>query len=128
MRISLFWRETAVPALALFTSAGTLLCCALPGLLVSIGAGAVMAGLVTNVPGLIFLSAHKGWVFGIAGVMLAAAVLAKYLARNAPCPIDPVQANACMRMRRTGTIILGVAIGAYLIGGFFAFFAADLLL
>jgi hypothetical protein len=128
MRTSLFWRETAVPALALFTSVGTLLCCALPALLVSIGAGAVMAGLATNVPGLIFLTAHKGWVFAIAGVMLAAAAFAKYLARNAPCPTDPAQAKACMRMRRAGTVILGVAIGAYLIGGFFAFLAAELLL
>lgn len=29
---------------------------------------------------------------------------------------------------RAGTVILGIAVGAYLVGGFFAFFAADLLL
>ncbi len=30
--------------------------------------------------------------------------------------------------RRAGTIILAIAVGAYVVGGFFAFFAADLLL
>ena len=42
---------STLPAfLSLFTSTGTLICCALPALLVSIGAGAVMAGLIEAVP------------------------------------------------------------------------------
>ncbi len=127
-RADLILRETAAPALALFASAGTLLCCAVPALLVTLGAGAVMAGLAANVPGLIFLTAHKGWVFGISGVLLAASALARYLTRDAPCPADPALAQACASMRRTGGIILTIAFAAYLVGGFFAFFAADLLL
>ena len=121
-------RETAAPTLALFAGGATLLCCALPALLVTIGAGAVMAGLVANAPGLVWLSAHKGALFAVAGVILAAAGVAKWLSRNAPCPIDPQAARACMRLRKTGTVILSLAAGAYVIGGFFAFFAADLLL
>ena len=35
------WRDSIGPTLALFGSASTLLCCALPALLISIGAGAV---------------------------------------------------------------------------------------
>ena len=124
----LILRETAAPALALFASASTLVCCALPALLVTIGAGAVMAGLATSVPGLIWLTAHKAWVFAGAGAMLALAGLAKWSARNAPCPADPKQARACAAMRRWGTAILVVAVITYVIGGFFAFFAADLLL
>lgn len=124
----LWLRETAGPALALFASTGTLLCCALPALLITIGAGAVMAGLAANVPGLIWLTAHKGPLFAVSGVLLAAAAFMKWQARNAPCPIDPAQARACMRMRRMGTVILGVAVITYLVGGFFAFLAADLLL
>ena len=126
MRLML--RETAAPTVALFASLSTLLCCALPALLVTIGAGAVMAGLATNVPGLIWLTAHKGVLFIVAGLLLTAAGAAKWAARNAPCPIDPAQARACMRMRKAGTVILIVAAGAYVVGGFFAFFAADLLL
>lgn len=121
-------RETAAPALALFASVSTLLCCALPALLVTIGAGAVMAGLAANVPGLIWLTAHKGPLFLIAGGLLFAAAASKWLSRNAPCPIDPAQAKTCMQMRRVGTVILGVAISVYAVGGFFAFFAAELLL
>lgn len=128
MKRNHLWRETAIPALALFASAGTLLCCALPALLITIGAGAVMAGIATNIPGLIFLTAHKEWVFIGAGILLAAALASKYLARNAPCPVDPALAKACMKMRRLGSLILGIAVIAYLVGGFFAFFAADLLL
>lgn len=121
-------RETAAPTLALFASLSTLLCCALPALLVTIGAGAVMAGLAANVPGLVWLTAHKALLFAVAGGLLAAAGALKWAARNAPCPIDPAQARACMQMRRAGTVILGIAVGAYVVGGFFAFFAADLLL
>jgi len=52
-------KSRLVDFLTLFTSASTLICCALPALLVAIGAGSVMAGLVSNVPQLIWLSKHK---------------------------------------------------------------------
>lgn len=39
--------------LSIATSSSTLICCALPALLVAIGAGATLAGLVTAVPQLI---------------------------------------------------------------------------
>jgi len=126
--VRLLLRETAGPTLALFASASTLVCCALPALLVTLGAGAVMAGLAANVPGLVWLTAHKGLLFGAAGGLLAAAGLFKWLTRNAPCPADPAAARACARLRRTGSAILGLAIALYIVGGFFAFFAADLLL
>ncbi len=121
-------RETAAPTLALFASVSTLLCCALPAFLITVGAGAVMAGLAANVPGLVWLTAHKVPLFIGAGAVLLAAAIMKWAMRNAPCPIDPAQARACMRMRRTGTVILWIAAVAYIVGGFFAFFAADLLL
>ncbi|MEO1151801.1 MAG: hypothetical protein AAFW83_12560 [Pseudomonadota bacterium] len=124
----LILRETAAPVLALFTSASTLLCCALPALLISLGAGAVMAGLATAVPGYIWLTAHKGVLFLVGGAMLLAAYAARWATRNAPCPADPRQAKACGRLRQWGGAILIAATCAYAIGGFFAFFAADLLL
>jgi len=121
-------RETAAPALALFASASTLICCALPALLVTIGAGAVMAGLAGNVPGLVFLSAHKGWVFTLAALLLAGAWYARWSTRNAPCPADPAKAKACARMRAFGGAALWVASILLAVGAFFAFFAAELLL
>jgi mercuric ion transport protein len=44
---------------SLFTSLGTLLCCALPSLLVLIGLGATVASVVSAAPWLIAFSRHK---------------------------------------------------------------------
>jgi hypothetical protein len=56
--------------LSLFTSLSTLLCCALPALLITLGLGAVMAGLVSNFPIIITLSKYKIWLFLVAGFYL----------------------------------------------------------
>jgi hypothetical protein len=125
--MSLFMRQTLAPTLSLFTSAGTLVCCALPALFITLGMGATFAGLVTNFPQLIWLSAHKEWVFAIAGLMLLLAGYMRWRSRNDPCPIDPVQARACTRLRRVGSILYWVSVAMYLTGGFFAFIAPKLI-
>ncbi len=117
-----------VPLLSLFTSAGTLVCCALPALLVSLGAGATLAGLVAAAPWLVALSAHKDWVFSIAGLLLAFAIVMQWHARSAPCPADPAQAMACRRMRQFSVWVTIISIAIFGIGAFFAFLADDLLL
>ena len=43
----------------LLASTATLVCCVLPAVLVSLGAGAVLAGLVSSFPQLVWLSEHK---------------------------------------------------------------------
>ncbi len=112
--------------LTLFSSAGTLVCCALPALLVSIGAGGVLLGLTTNIPGLIWLSQHKITVFVLAGLMLAAGGLARILARNTSCPIDQTLAQSCGNTKRMSGYIYYISLGFYLIGAFFAFVAPSL--
>jgi hypothetical protein len=64
------WRDSVAPTLALFGSASTLLCCALPALLISLGAGAVMAGLTSAIPGIMWLSAHKNVLFVLSGALM----------------------------------------------------------
>jgi hypothetical protein len=113
------WRETIAPTLALFTSFGTLVCCALPALFVALGMGAA-------VPQLVWLSEHKAWVFGGSGLMIGAATLLHYVARNAPCPPDPAQARACARLRVFSSGVLGLAATAWAIGAFMAFVAPRL--
>lgn len=112
---------TALAGLALFTSLGTLICCALPAALVAVGAGAVMAGLVTAVPGLVVLSERKGVIFIVAGALLASAAVARHAVRDAPCPTDQAQAMACGQLRRWGGIILAVSAAIYAVGFFFAY-------
>ena len=121
-------RILLAPTLSLFASTSTLLCCALPALLVTIGAGAVMAGIASNVPGYIWLTEKKVPLFILSGVLLAFAALMRWRSRNALCPIDPIEAKACTRLRRVSGIMLYASIVIYAVGGFFAFFAAGLLL
>jgi hypothetical protein len=106
---------------ALFASSGTLICCALPALLVAIGAGAVLSSLVATVPGLVWISEYKEAVFGFAGVMLAASGVLQWQNRFAPCPVDPALRNACLRTRKTSARIYLVSVAVYLLGGWFAF-------
>lgn len=113
--------------LSIFTSASTLVCCALPAALVALGAGASLVSLTSNFPQLIWLSEHKLEVFGLAGAMLIVAGILQWRARHAPCPIDAGLARACMRQRKLSAIVYWVAVGMYVVGAFFAFAAAYVL-
>lgn len=107
--------------LSLLASGSTLLCCALPALLVAIGAGATLAGLVSAAPWLVWLSAHKALTFGTAAVLLVLAGAMLWQARRLPCPADARLAAACARLRRLSWAIYGLALALYLIGLLFAF-------
>ena len=114
-------RNVGVALGTLLASSATLVCCVLPAVLVSLGAGAVLVGLVSAFPQLVWLSEHKGWVFGIAGVMLAASGAMLWHARRLPCPVDPNAARSCMRLRRISAVLYCVAAGSFLAGATFAF-------
>ena len=72
-------KENIVLFLSLFTSLSTLLCCALPALLVLLGFGAVFAGLTASIPQIIWLAERKGLLFSIGGILL---ILASFLERK----------------------------------------------
>jgi hypothetical protein len=107
--------------LALVTSGGTLVCCTLPALLVSIGAGAALSSLVSTVPQLVFLSEHKGWVFGIAAAMLALAGVVQWRNRSAPCPVNPALRASCLRTRRWSLQVYLVSVALFAVGVLFAY-------
>ena len=111
---------------SLFASSSTLICCALPALFVSLGAGAALAGIVSNVPQLIWVSEHKPLVFGTAAALLALAGLMQWRARFLPCPADPALATACTRARKNSLRVYLVSVGIFAVGAWFAF-AAPLL-
>jgi hypothetical protein len=108
---------------SIFTSTSTLVCCAIPALLVALGAGASLATLVGVVPQLVWISAHKAGVFIAAGAMLAVAGYFQYRVRFLPCPLDPALAVACARQRKVSQVIYFVSVAIYVVGGFFAFIA-----
>lgn len=112
-----------LPYLSLFTSLSTLVCCALPALMVTLGLGATLATTVTNFPQLIWISENKSLVFGLAGLMIFLAFLASKYGETQSCPIDPLQAKACTTSKTISRAILIFSLVMYLVGIFFAFIA-----
>ncbi len=121
-----FYKQTLLPMLSLFTSIGTLLCCALPALLVTLGMGAALAGFISVAPWITAISKYKVTVFFVAGILLALSSYFLWVNRNAPCPVDEKQAKACMFLRKFSLYIIIVSIIIYIVGFFFAFLAAEL--
>ena len=119
-------KNSFINYLTLFGSMGTLICCALPSLLVSLGMGAVMAGLASNVPGLIWISEHKTGMFIFAGLMLAFNGWLLWRHRNAPCPIDPALREACLSGRKFSARLYFVSLAVFLVGFFFAYIAVQI--
>lgn len=91
-------KESSVTLLTLFTSAGTLVCCALPIMLVTLGMGASVAAITSSFPFLITLSQHKIWVFIFSSLMLALSGWLLYQPGRA-CPADPELGKLCERTR-----------------------------
>jgi len=109
--------------LSLFTSASTLICCALPATLVAIGSAATLVSLVSNFPQLIWISEHKLITFGLAGFMLVIAGYLQWRARKAPCPSNPSLAATCIKTRQQALVIYSLSVAMFSIGAFFAFIA-----
>lgn len=114
-------RNLGVAVLTLLASSGTLVCCVLPAVMVALGAGAALAGLVTAVPQLVWLSEHKDAVFGLALALLLLSGALLWRARRLACPTDPTLARACGRLRRASFALWGVAAACTLLGAVFAF-------
>lgn len=114
--------------LSVFASGSTLVCCALPALLVALGAGAALSGLISAVPQLVWLSEHKAPLFAGAAAMLALSGVLQWRARRAAaCPPDPALAAACSTTRDLSLRVWVASVAIFAVGAFFAF-AAPLLL
>jgi hypothetical protein len=114
-------RNVGVAMGSLLASSATLLCCVLPAVLVSLGAGAAVVGLVSAFPQLVWLSEHKGWVFSVAAVMLAISGALILNARRLPCPADPAAARACARLRKVSSMLYWTSAASLVLGATFAF-------
>ena len=105
--------------LSLFTSFGTLLCCALPSTLVLLGFGASLAGFLGDFPQLIVLSENKEWVFGISFFMLGISCLGQRYAAQKACPIE--QKENCDTTKNWSRPLFYVTLGINIVGAFYAF-------
>ena len=115
-------RNVGIAFGTLLASTATLVCCVLPAVLVSLGAGAVLVGLVSSFPQLVWLSEHKIGVFAVAGALLAVSGVMIWRARSLPCPVEPAAARACLRLRRISAVLYGISLVSFATGALFAFF------
>ena len=103
----------------LFVTSGTLLCCALPVVLVSMGFGAVVASLNYNIPGLVFLAENKFWTLSLAALLLV--VMAWVVWRpNQTCPTDPELAAVCEAAKNWNQRIFWISAVIWSVGFFFS--------
>ena len=105
----------------LVAASSTLVCCAIPALLVALGAGAALSSLVSIFPQVVWLSEHKEALFAVSGTALAIAGWIQWRNRAAPCPVDPALRDACLRTRLVSRRVYVVSVGFFVVGGWFAF-------
>ncbi|NOX69152.1 MAG: hypothetical protein GXP15_08190 [Gammaproteobacteria bacterium] len=118
-------KQTSLGWLTLFASSGTLICCALPIILVTLGFGATVAALTSNFPMLITIAQHKVWVFGGSGALLLLTGWLMYRPGRA-CPVDPQPAQLCSRTQRWNRRIYWSSVTMWCIGFFAAYLALPL--
>jgi mercuric ion transport protein len=115
---------------SLFGSFSTLICCALPSVLVFMGMGSAVASLLSAAPWLVSLSRHKIWTFSIAGSLIAASFVMTYvieprLREGGACEAD--EPTTCGEVSKISRVILW---GSAMIwgAGFFVAYVLGLIL
>lgn len=106
---------------SLFSSFSTLICCALPSVLVLLGMGTAVASLLSAAPWLVSFSRHKVWTFSIAGTLIAASFVMTYfvaprLREGEVCAAD--DPTTCGEVSRLSRALLWVSAIIWS-GGFF---------
>jgi len=124
-------RNRAFGFLSLFTSVGTLICCALPALLVLFGLGATVASLLSAAPWLVTLSRHKPWVFAASGTLIVLnmayvyALAPRFRMADSTCPPD--RSTACEMADRVTQFVLWTSLTIYVVGFFAAYILGPIL-
>ncbi|MDA1034083.1 MAG: hypothetical protein O2959_00860 [Proteobacteria bacterium] len=107
--------------LTLLTSSGTILCCALPVLLVTIGAGAALSSLISTFPQIVWVSKYKEYIFTVAFILIILSGYFQWHSRKLPCPANKLLAAQCLRARKLSLVIYFVSVVILTIGFTFAF-------
>ncbi len=113
--------------LSLLASSSTLICCALPALFVSLGAGATLASIVNVFPELIIISKYKIYISAFALLFL---IVAGILIKNAsvqPCPTDPNLRDICIKTRKKSKIIYIISVFIFAFASIFTYIVPKLI-
>jgi hypothetical protein len=106
---------------SLFGSFSTLICCALPSVLVLLGMGTAVASVLSAAPWLVSFSHHKVWTFSLAGTLIASSFVMTYaiaprLRGGEMCEAD--DPTTCGEASRVSRVILWCSAVIWS-GGFF---------
>jgi len=112
--------------LVLLGSTTTLICCALPILLVTLGLGAVSAAMFANIPFLEALAHQKLWLFIGSGLLMALSAWLIFRPGRT-CPTDPELAARCARADKWNKRVLIFSVAMWLIGFTAAYLALPIL-
>ena len=115
---------------SLFSSFSTLICCALPSVLVLLGMGTTVASLLSAAPWLVSLSRHKIWTFSIAGVLIAMSFVMTYLIaprlqEGETCDAD--DPTTCGEVSKVSRAVLWGSAAIWLCGFFVAYLLGPIL-
>ncbi len=112
--------------LALFTSTGTLLCCALPAAVAAVAGGAAVGAFVSTFPWLISISHYKGWIFSAALLLIVFSGILTFRPHGKlACSITGGQ--GCETAGRFSKTMFWISVIIYAIGVFFAYAAVPIL-
>jgi mercuric ion transport protein len=106
---------------SLFSSFSTLICCALPSILVLLGMGTAVASVLSAAPWLVNLSRHKIWTFSIAGTLIASSFVMTYLVAPRLRDGEACEANdptTCSEVSKLSRFVLWGSAAVWS-GGFF---------
>jgi mercuric ion transport protein len=112
---------------SLFTSVGTLLCRALPSLLVLAGLGASVASTLSSLPWLVALSRHKQWTFLVSGALIALSFLNMYYIAPKLKACSPENPSVCEDATRFSRMLLWASAAIYAVGFFTAYVLGPIL-
>ncbi len=122
-------RSAVLGYFSLFTSVGTLLCCALPSLLVLLGLGASVASMLSFLPWLATLSHYKQWTFSASGILIVLSFLNMYgvAPRLRAQECSPDSPSACADASKLSKVLLWISAAIYSTGFFVAFVLGPIL-
>lgn len=122
-------RSALLSYFSLFTSVSTLLCCALPSLLVLFGLGASVASMLSFLPWLVTLSHYKRVTFFVSGAFIALSFVNMYYVvprlKVQQCSAD--NPTACEDVSRASKVLLWVSGVIYAVGFTVAFVPGPIL-
>ncbi len=118
-------RKTGIHWLSLLLSASTLVCCALPAILVTVGLGASLASFVSVFPQIVWISQYKGYLFSLSFISLVFASISQKNQASSECSLE--QKKACQSIKAKMPIILIVGWILWSTGFFFAYLAIHIL-